>query len=804
MSTRSGFTTELKVVDDRCQNIVAIVRQRFNGYFNERLEGMDFAHNHDRIRVTGAREHNLRDIDVAIPKLKLTVVTGVSGSGKSSLVFDTIAAEAQRQLYETLPAFVRGFLPSHGHPDVDLIENLAAVIMVDQRRLGGGARSTAGTITDIAPLLRLLFSRAGEPYIGRADAFSFNMPAGMCPGCAGLGEVTDIDLDAFLDPSRSLNEGALLAPVFKTGTWSWQIYAGSGRFDPDKPVREFTEDERHALLYSTDGTVPVEAVGQQINATYEGAVAKFRRLYIQRDGAEMGERTRQMAARFTTTKPCPDCGGSRLSRAALDCRVCGYGIAELSALEASRLLEVLRTFDVPTAAPVVESLTRRVGHLVDIGLGYLSLDRRTATLSGGESQRIKIVRHLASSLTDLLYVFDEPSIGLHARDVQRLVRLLHRLRDNGNTVLVVEHDRDVIAAADHVVDIGPGAGSDGGEVVFAGDVKALSRLDTVDTPTGRYLDEPTKLKEKVREPTGSFAVSGANLHNLRELSLEIPAGVLTAVSGVAGSGKSTLVYGVFCARHRDAIVVDQSAPTANRRSTTATYTGALDPIRKAFAKANGVSPGLFSANSAGACETCEGMGVLVTDLSFLDGITSVCETCQGRRFTEEVLGYRLDGRTISDVLEMTVGEAREFFAGNRAVAPILRAVVDVGLDYLRLGQPLTSLSGGECQRIKLASHLHRRGAVYVLDEPTTGLHMSDVERLLEVLDRLVDERGGTVIVIEHNLDVIAHADWVVDLGPEGGSAGGRILFEGTPAALLDAPGSYTGEHLHRAVSAARL
>jgi excinuclease UvrABC ATPase subunit len=754
--------------------------------------------NTEQIRVIGAREHNLAGIDVDVPKRQLTVVTGVSGSGKSSLVFDTIAAEAQRQLYETLPAFVRGFLPSYGHPDVDIIEHLAPVIMVDQRRLGGGSRSTVGTITDIAPLLRLLFSRAGTPHVGGSDAFSFNLPTGMCPACEGLGEIVDIDLDVFLDQSRSLNQGALLAPAFKVGTWHWQIYANSGRLDPDKAVRDYTDDERDTLLYSTSGTVPLKAVGQQINATYEGAAVKFRRLYIRRDTADMSKRTKEMTARFTTSVPCPDCGGTRLNRAARDCRVAGHGIAELAAMEATHLLEVVAGLELPAVAPVVEALTKRVGHLVDIGLGYLSLDRPTGTLSGGESQRIKIVRHLASTLTDMLYVFDEPSIGLHAHDVRRLIDLLLALRDNGNTVLVVEHDRDVIAAADHVIDIGPGAGSAGGTVVFRGDVAALGSSGTL---TGQHLRARTTLKDEVRKPTGALAVTGANLHNLRDISIDIPTGVVTAVSGVAGSGKSTLVYGVFRAQHPDAVVVDQSAPTANRRSTTATYTGALDPIRTAFAKANGVRPALFSANSAGACPTCEGMGVIYTDLSFLDTITQPCQTCHGRRFTDEVLVHRLRGATISDVLEMTVGEALEFFTGHRAVAGILRALVDVGLDYLRLGQPLTSLSGGECQRIKLAAHLRRQGAVYVLDEPTTGLHMSDVARLLDVLDHLVDERGGTVIVIEHDLDVIAHADWVIDLGPDGGSNGGQVMFQGTPADLCHTPGSHTATHLRQALPA---
>jgi excinuclease UvrABC ATPase subunit len=746
------------------------------------------------VRVVGAREHNLAGVDVDIPKRLITAVTGVSGSGKSSLVFDTVAAEALRQFHETLPAFVRGFLPHRTRPDVDVIEHLPAVVLVDQRRLGGGSRSTVGTITDIAPLLRMMFSRAGEPYVGPADSFSFNMPAGMCPGCEGLGVVTDVDLARFLDPARSLADGALLAPAFKVGSWHWQIFAN--RFDPDRPVAEFSEAERHDLLHGEGGSVRVENLGQPVNATYEGAVVKFRRLYLRKDSAEMAERTRRMVAGFTTSTPCPDCGGSRLSPAALNCRVEGRTIAELSSLEAVELLALLETYDLPSVAPVLRGLRRRVGHLVEIGLGYLSLDRPTDTLSGGESQRIKIVRQLASTLSDLLYVFDEPSIGLHARDVGRLTRLLTSLRDNGNTVLVVEHDRDVIAAADHVIDVGPGAGSAGGQVVFTGTVTALADSGTL---TGRCLKERPSLKAQVRWPAGWLPVAGGSLHNLRDVNVEIPLGVLTAVTGVAGSGKSSLVHGVFCAQHPEAIVVDQSAPTVNRRSSIATYTGAMDPVRKAFAKANGVSAGLFSANSGGACQTCEGAGVIVTDLAFLESVTSVCQTCEGRRYSAEVLRYELNGRSIGDVLDLTVAEAARFFAGNRAVAPILRGLVDVGLDYLRLGQPLPSLSGGECQRIKLASHLHRSGAVYVLDEPTTGLHMSDVDRLVEVLDRLVDERGASVIVIEHNLEVIARADWVVDLGPEGGSAGGKVLFSGTPADLVSCDDSYTGEALRRAI-----
>ncbi|MFI9386814.1 ATP-binding cassette domain-containing protein [Kutzneria sp. NPDC052558] len=748
----------------------------------------------DFVRVLGAREHNLTGIDIDLPKRVITVVTGVSGSGKSSLVFDTVAAEGQRQFHETLPAFVRNFLPHRSRPDVDLIEHLPAVVMVDQRRLGGGSRSTVGTITDIAPLLRLLFSRAGQPYVGTADSFSFNMPAGMCPGCEGLGVATDVDLAAFLDPRLSLAEGALVPPTFKVGNWHWQIFAN--RFDVDKPIALFTEAERQDLLYGDGGSVEVANLGQKINATYEGAVVKFRRLHLRKDSAETSERTRQTVARFTTSRPCPDCAGTRLSAAALGCRIDGRTIAELSSWESGDLLSWLAGLDLPAVAPVLASLRQRIGHLVEIGLGYLSLDRATDTLSGGESQRVKIVRQLASTLSDLLYVFDEPSIGLHARDVGRLTRLLTSLRDKGNTVLVVEHDRDVIAAADHVVDIGPGAGRAGGQVVFAGAVAALADSGTV---TGRCLKARPELKPQVRWPSGWLPLEHVWLHNLRDVSVEIPTGVLTAVTGVAGSGKSSLIYGAFCSRYPDAVVVDQSAPTANRRSSIATYTGVLDHIRKAFAKANGVSPGLFSANSAGACPECEGAGVTVTDLAFLEGIASVCGACEGRRYSPEVLGYRLNGSSIGDVLDMTVAQAAEFFQGNRPVAAVLSGLIDVGLDYLRIGQPLPSLSGGECQRIKLASHLHRCGAVYVFDEPTTGLHMSDVDRLIGVLDHLVDSRGATVIVIEHSLEVIARADWIIDLGPEGGTAGGRILFSGTPSDLVARPTSHTAHALLSAV-----
>ncbi|MCG8916354.1 excinuclease ABC subunit UvrA [Actinokineospora sp. PR83] len=747
------------------------------------------------IRVVGAHEHNLTGIDVDIPKRRVTVVTGVSGSGKSSLVFDTIAVEGQRQFHETLPAFVRSFLPASGRPAVDLIEHLPATIAVDQRPLTGGSRSTVGTITDIAPLLRLLFSRAGEPFIGYADAFSFNMPAGMCPDCDGLGQVTGVDLAAFLDPAESLDSGALLAPAFAVGSLDWRIYAESGRFDPAKPVADYTDAEREELLHGTSGHVPLDVNGSTVKMTYEGAVVKFRRRYVD-TAEEKGARTKEMVQRFTTSVPCASCGGTRLSQLARDCKVDGRSIADLNALEADELLAVLTAFDVPKAQPVVDALVGLVGHLVDIGLGYLSLDRATSTLSGGEAQRVKIVRHLSSSLNDMLYVFDEPSIGLHPRDVHRLTSLLHTLRDKGNTVLVVEHDRDVITAADHVLDIGPGAGAAGGRVVYAGDLAGLAGAGT---PTGEHLTAATTVKDRVRARTGSLSVVGARTHNLRDVSVDLPTGVLTVIAGVAGSGKSSLVGGAFRAQHPEAVLVDQSPPRANRRSTTLTFTGIADQVRAAFAKANGVAPALFSANSAGACRNCAGLGFTQTDLAAFDSVAQVCQTCDGRRFTDEVLAHRLRGRSIGDVLEMSVADGLEFFRGSRKVAAVLTAVADVGLDYLRLGQPLTTFSGGECQRVKLATRLHTSGTTYVLDEPTTGLHMADVGRLLGVLDRLVDTYGSTVVVIEHNLDVIGHADWVVELGPEGGRRGGQVVFEGTPRDLC-AAGTATGEHLRRAVA----
>ncbi|MFJ9968314.1 ATP-binding cassette domain-containing protein [Streptomyces avermitilis] len=748
----------------------------------------------DAIKVTGARENNLRNVSVQIPKWRLTVFTGVSGSGKSSLVFDTIAAEAQRQLNETFTAFVRNFLPSYGRPDMDAIENISAAVVIDQKRLGGNPRSTVGTVTDINPLLRLLFSRAGDPVGLPPSAFSFNDPQGMCPTCEGLGTVVKLDLDAFVDRTKSLDQGALLHPDFSTDSWYWLSYVKSGFFDNDKPLADFTEQEWQLLLH---GEMPQKLrlvwQGNTLNIKYEGLTDKFTRLYIKKE--DMSERSRQVFQRFVRSAPCPDCAGTRLAPAARASRIAGHHIANLTSMEAERLGVVLAELDLPHVKPVLDDLISRLRHLVDIGLGYVSLDRETRTLSGGESQRIKMVRHLSSSLTEMLYVFDEPSVGLHARDVHRLKELLVELRDKGNTVLVVEHDPDVMAIADHVVDMGPKAGTLGGEVVFEGSFAGLVEADTL---TGRHLRHRLPVKAESRRPTGTLTVSGANSHNLRDVTVDFPTGVLTVVTGVAGSGKSSLVNDEFLSRHPDAIVIDQSAVAGSRRSNTATYTGLLDPIRKLFAKANSVSASLFSANSKGACPNCQGLGVLYTDLAFLETLKSVCEVCQGRRFSEDVLGYRLRGRSISDVLEMTAAEAADFFTEPK-LRQVLHALNEVGLDYVGLGQPLSTLSGGECQRLKLAADLHRVGSVYVMDEPTTGLHMSDTHRLLGIVDRLVDQ-GNTVIVIEHNLDIVKSADWIIDLGPEGGNGGGRILFEGTPAELLKATGSHTAEYLRRDLS----
>ena len=736
------------------------------------------------IEVHGARENNLKNISLNIPKQKITVFTGVSGSGKSSLVFDTIAAEAQRQLNETFTAFVQGFLPHYGQPDVDHIEHLNAPIIIDQKRVGGGSRSTVGTYTDIAVLLRLLFSRVGQPYAGPAYAFSFNTPLGMCPECEGIGKTVQLDLDKFLDRSKSLNQGAILHPEFKVDKWIWKIYARSGLFDNDKPIQDYNELELQQLLYGAD----VKVIFGEFNVNYEGLVERFTRSYIKKDAAAMSERNRSVFEQFTTTQTCPLCQGARLNQAALACKIAGHNIAELSDLEATDLISFLQDFTDPVAVKVASRLSERVQHLVDIGLGYLSLSRETNTLSGGESQRVKMIRHLGNSLTEMLYILDEPTVGLHARDVVRMNSLLKQLRDKGNTVLVVEHDPDVIAIADHIVDMGPKAGTHGGEVVFEGSYSDLKHAKTL---TGYFLKQHMPIKPQQRQPTGMMTIKNANLHNLKNVTVDIPTGILTVVTGVAGSGKSTLINDVFLVQHPDALVIDQSRVTANSRSAPATYTGIMDDIRQAFSKANKVHASLFSFNSAGSCPNCNGLGVVYTDLAFMEGIVSPCEICEGKRFRPEVLEYHLRGKTISDVLDMTAEEALAFFS-EKKVKNVLQAMNDVGLGYLKLGQPLSTVSGGEGQRLKLATELHKQGSVYVMDEPTTGLHLSDIGMLMAIIDQLVDA-GNTVILIEHHLDVIRQADWIIDLGPEGGSAGGQVLFNGPPSELKQSMISVTAQ-----------
>ena len=746
------------------------------------------------IEIQGARENNLKNVSLRIPKRKITIFTGVSGSGKSSIVFDTIAAEAQRLLNENFSMFVRTFLPKYSQPDADAIENLSMAIVVDQKRLGGGSHSTVGTVTDIYTALRLLFSRIGKPYVGPAYTFGFNNPQGMCPNCNGLGRKLEVDLNRFLDTSRSLNEGAILFPEYAVNSWGWSLVINSGLFNPDKKLSKYAEKEMDALLYSKPIKVKTKVGAKDFNLTFEGVVSRFVNKYIKRDLKTMSERTQKLVEPYLTMGPCSVCKGARLNPAILKCKINGYHIADMARLEIAELIEVVNTIRDPVAAPLVKTLLERLQHLVDIGLEYLSLDRETDTLSGGESQRVKIVKHLSSSLTDVMYVFDEPSVGLHPRDVHRMNELLQKLRDKGNTVIVVEHDPDVIRAADYVVDVGPHAGRQGGEIVYEGSYANLLNAPTL---TGRHLKERLPLKGAFRAPTGKLPIKNATANNLRNISVDIPSGVLTVVTGVAGSGKSSLINEAFLQQHPDAIVIDQSAVGVSSRSNPATYTGILDDVRKAFAAANKVNASLFSFNSKGACENCQGLGVIYTDLAFLSEVKTPCEVCEGRRFKEEVLAYTLNGKSISDVLALNVQQALEFFE-IREVTRKLQAMSDVGLDYLSLGQPLSTLSGGECQRLKLASELHKKGSVYIMDEPTTGLHMSDVGRLLEVIDRLVDA-GNTVIVIEHNLHVIKNADWIIDLGPEGGSKGGTIMFEGTPAALLKAKRSITSQHLQESV-----
>lgn len=727
------------------------------------------------IEIRGARENNLKNVSLRIPRNGITVFTGVSGSGKSSIAFETIGAEAQRQLNETFTTFVQNFLPRSKKPDADAIENLSTAIVIDQKKLGGNSRSTVGTITDIYSLFRLLFSRVGQPHAGFSNAFSFNDPAGMCLACNGLGRRVEADQQKLFDRSLSLNEGGLTFPAFAVGSWYWKSYAESGLFDPDKKLYAYADQEWNSLLH---GKEP------------EGVIEKFNRLYIKRDTSALAESTLSNLERYMHYAPCDVCNGLRLNQAALNCRINGFNIAELAAMEISELINQVRAIVDPLAATLVPAIADRLQHMIGIGLEYLSLDRETTSLSGGESQRIKMVRHLGSSLTETIYIFDEPSIGLHPRDVHRLNDMLRKLCDKGNTLIVVEHDPEVIRTADHIVDVGPHAGTRGGEIVYEGNLEGLLQASTL---TGQYMNRTLPMKEKCRVGKGSIAIENASLHNLKNVTVNIPVGIFTVVTGVAGSGKSSLINGELLARLPHAISIDQSAVSTNIRSNPATYTGIMDDIRRLFAKANDVSVSLFSYNSKGACPDCEGLGFIYTDLAFMEAIRSPCETCSGKRFSTEVLNYTLKGKSISDVLEMTVYQALHFFE-KKELKKRLQAIHDVGLDYLTLGQPLSTLSGGECQRIKLAGELHKRGSVYVLDEPTTGLHMSDIGHLLSIIDHLVDS-GNTVIVIEHNVDVIRNADWVIDMGPEGGKNGGEVIFEGRPTDLVNAEHSLTGRYL---------
>ncbi|MFI6260168.1 excinuclease ABC subunit UvrA [Micromonospora zamorensis] len=746
------------------------------------------ADSHDMIEVRGARENNLASVSVDIPKRRLTVFTGVSGSGKSSLVFGTIAAESQRMINETYSAFLQSFMPNLNRPDVDSLRNLSAAIVVDQERMGVNSRSTVGTATDAYAMLRILFSRLGQPSIGGAGAFSFNLPEGMCTTCEGLGRVSDLDINELVDVERSLNDGAITVPNFAVDSWYWQTIVGSGLFDPDVKLQDFTPQQWEDFLHKPATKIKVGSN----NWTYEGLAVKVKRLLLTKDRESMQPHIRAFVDRAVTFTTCGDCAGTRLNAAALSSRIAGRNIADCSAMQISDLATFVRGIDDPGVAPLIANLRDLLESLVEIGLGYLSLDRESATLSGGEAQRVKMVRHLGSSLSDVTYVFDEPTVGLHPHDIARMNDLLLRLRDKGNTVLVVEHKPETITIADHVVDLGPGAGTDGGRICFTGDVPGLRRSDTL---TGRHLDHRVTLRDETRRPTGQLTIRQADLHNLRDVDVDIPLGVLTVVTGVAGSGKSSLIHGSLRGR-AGVVIVDQSPIRGSRRSNPATYSGLLDPIRTAFAKANGVKAALFSANSEGACPACKGIGLIYTDLAMMAGVASVCERCEGRRFTDEVLTYTLRGKNISEVLAMSVTEAHAFFPHL-----ILGRLVDVGLGYLSLGQPLTTLSGGERQRLKLAIHLAEKTTTYVLDEPTTGLHLADVDQLLALLDRMVDA-GNTVIVIEHHQAVMAHADWLVDLGPGAGHDGGRIVFTGTPAELVAHGDTLTATHLREYVGEA--
>jgi excinuclease UvrABC ATPase subunit len=778
--------------------------------------GPHAADRHDLIRVHGARVNNLKDVSIELPKRRLTVFTGVSGSGKSSLVFGTIAAESQRLINETYSAFVQGFMPSLSRPEVDVLDGLTTAIIVDQQRMGGDPRSTVGTATDANAMLRILFSRLGVPHIGSAKAFSFNTASisgagavtlekggqtvkerrsfsivgGMCPRCEGRGTVSDIDLAELFDETKSINDGAITVPGYSGGGWNSRLYAESGFFDPDKPVKKFTKKELHDFLHREPTRMKIAG----INMTYEGLIPRIQKSMLSKERESLQPHIKAFVDRAVTFTVCPDCDGTRLSPAPRSSKIKGISIADACALQISDLAEWVRGLDEPSVAPLLAALSQTLDSFVEIGLGYLSLSRSSGTLSGGEAQRVKMIRHLGSSLTDVTYVFDEPTVGLHPHDIQRMNELLLRLRDKGNTVLVVEHKPEMIAIADHVVDLGPGAGSGGGSVCFEGTIDGLRGSDTV---TGRHLDDRAALKKQTRKPSGALEIRGASANNLQAVDVDIPLGVLVVVTGVAGSGKSSLIHSSM--PKRDGVVsIDQSPIRGSRRSNPATYTGLLEPIRKAFAKANGVKPALFSANSEGACPTCNGAGVVYTDLAMMAGVATVCEECEGKRYQAEVLKYEFGGRDIAEVLAMPVSEAEAFFADGEAKIPaahrILARLSDVGLGYLSLGQPLTTLSGGERQRLKLATAMADDGGVYVLDEPTSGLHLADVEQLLGLLDRLV-EAGKSVVVIEHHQAVMAHADWIVDLGPGAGHDGGRIVFEGTPAELVAGRSTLTGQHL---------
>ena len=777
---------------------------------------LHLADSHDLIRVQGARVNNLKDLHVEIPKRRLTVFTGISGSGKSSLVFDTIAAESQRMINETYSAFVQGFMPTLARPEVDFLDGLTTAIIVDQERMGANPRSTVGTATDANAMLRILYSRLGKPHIGPATAFSFNVPTriasgvmtadkgqgektivrkavyqgGMCPRCEGMGSINDFDLTALYDDTKSLSEGALTIPGYSMDGWYGRIFSGAGYFDMDKPIGKYTKKELNDLLYREPTKIKVEG----INLTYEGLIPKIQKSMLSKDVDAMQPHVRAFVERAITFTTCPDCDGTRLSKEARSSKIKGKNIADVCSMQLTDLADWVRDLDEPSVAPLLGGLQHLLDAFAEIGLGYLSLDRSSGTLSGGEAQRTKMIRHLGSSLTDVTYVFDEPTIGMHPHDIERMNNLLVQLRDKGNTVLVVEHKPETIAIADHVVDLGPGAGTAGGTVCFEGTVEGLRQSDTI---TGRHIDDRASLKESVRSSSGALEVRGASTHNLQDVDVDIPLAVLCVITGVAGSGKSSLIHGSVA--NRDGVVViDQGAIRGSRRSNPATYTGLLDPIRKAFAKTNGVKPALFSSNSEGACPSCNGAGVIYTELGIMNTVESICEECEGKRFQASVLEYTLGGRNIAEVLAMSVTEAEEFFDDGEARTPaahkILDRLADVGLGYVSLGQPLTTLSGGERQRLKLATQMAEKGDVYVLDEPTSGLHLADVEQLLGLLDRLVDS-GKSVVVIEHHQAVMAHGDWIIDLGPGAGHDGGRIVFEGTPAALVAARTTLTGEHL---------